>query len=156
VRRRAGILIVATMPPLPQPLSRILAADNAVAAWDARRRREDALTVVIRRHLPRPLANRVRVGAGEGPELELACDAGAIAAIIRQRTPDLLVILRDAGWQFTGIRVRTQVRATPAALVKPPINQPDKEALRPLAGLARDLPPGPLKTALARLLRRLG
>ncbi len=144
------------MPPLPQPLSRILAADTVVAAWDARRRREDALTLLIRRHLPRPLVNRVRVGADEGLLLELACDAGAIAAIVRQRTPDLLVILRDAGWEFTGIRVRVQVRDLPNPLSKPHINQPDREALRPLAGLARDLPPGPLKTALARLLRRLG
>ena len=98
------------MPPLPQPLSRILAADTTLAAWDQRRRREQALTELIRRHLPRPLAGRVRVADAEGAELGLAVDAGAIAAIVRQRTPDLLIALSTDGWQFTGIRVRVQVR----------------------------------------------
>jgi len=144
------------MAPLPQPLSRILAADTAVAAWDARRRREEALTRLLRQHLPRPLADRVRVADAEGAELGLACDAGAIAAIVRQRTPDLIADLRSNGWQFTGIRVRVQVRAAPPALPKFDRNQPDRASLRPLAGLARDLPPGPLKSALERLLRRLG
>jgi hypothetical protein len=144
------------MPPLPQPLSRILAADPTLAAWDQRRRREQALTELIRRRLPRPLASRVRVADAEGPELGLAVDAGAIAAIVRQRTPDLLDALCTGGWQFTGIRVRVQVRSGAELPKKQIKNQPDRDALRPLAGLARELPAGPLKSALARLLRRIG
>jgi hypothetical protein len=140
----------------PQPLSRILAADSKLAAWDARRRREEALTVLVRRHLPRPLAERVRVVNAEGAELELAVEAGAVGAIVRQRAPDLMVALRHGSWEFTGIRVRVQVRETPAPDRKLAPNQPDRESLRPLAGLARDLPAGPLKSALARLLRRIG
>ncbi len=92
----------------------------------------------------------------EGHELQLAVDAGAIAAIVRQRTPDLIAILRRDGWQFTGIRVRVQVRIAPQIQRKVDVNQPDKESLRPLAGLARKLPAGPLKNALARFLRRAG
>ena len=111
---------------------------------------------VIRRQLPRPLAGRVRVADAESTELGLAVDAGAIAAIVRQRTPDLLVALSAAGWQFTGIRVRVQVRGEAEPPKKLFRNQPDKDALRPLSGLARELPAGPLKTALARLLRRIG
>ena len=144
------------MAPLPQPLSRILAADATVAAWDARRRREEALTGLIRRHLPRPLADRVRVADAEGSELMLAVEAGAIAAIVRHRTPDLLRALSSDGWQFTGIRVRVQVRTERPLPHKQMKNQPDRDSLRPLAGLARELPAGPLKTALARLLRRIG
>ena len=140
----------------PQPLSRIFAADPTVAGWNARRQREETLTLVVRRSLPRPLADRVRVANAEGPQLELAVEAGAIAAIVRQRVPDVLVALQRESWQFTGIRVRVQVRGTPEAPQKKPINQLDRESLRPLAGLARDLPPGPLKAALARLLRRIG
>jgi hypothetical protein len=140
----------------PQPLSRILAADPTIAGWDARRRREEALAAIVRRYLPRPLADRVRVVNAEGGELELAVDAGAIAAIVRQRTPDLVAALVRENWQFTGIRVRVQVRTDPVLRPKVHANQPDRETLRPLADLARRLPPGPLKASLARLLRRLG
>jgi len=140
----------------PQLLSRILAADATVASWDARRRREAALTAIIQRNLPRPLAARVQVIDADAAELGLAVEAGAVAAIVRQRTPDLLRVLRNDGWQFTGIRVRVQVRSTPSPQHKHIKNQVDKTALRPLAELARDLPAGPLKTALARLLRRIG
>lgn len=139
----------------PQLLCRILNADPTVAAWDFRRRREEALTGLVRRHLPRPLADRVRVADAEGSELQLAVEAGAIAAIVRQRTPDIVAALQRDGWQFTGIRVRVQVRPPPPILPKIDINQPDKESLRPLAELARNLPAGPLKTALARFLRRV-
>ncbi len=141
---------------VPQPLSRILAADPTVAGWQARRRREEALAGIVRRHLPRPLADRVRVVDAEGSELLLAVDAGAIGAMLRQRTPDLLAALLREHWQFTGIRVRVQVRVDPAAPKKIHMNQPDRENLRPMADLARRLPPGPLKASLARLLRRLG
>ena len=140
----------------PLPLSRILAADPTVAGWEARRRREEALAGIVRRHLPRPLASRVRVVNAEGGELELAVDAGAIAAVVRQRTPDLLAALLREHWQFTGIRVRVQVRVDPVPRQKIDVNQPDRDSLRPLADLARRLPPGPLKASLARLLRRLG
>ena len=140
----------------PQTLSRILATNPAVAGWEARRRREALLSAVIRRHLPRQLANRVRVVNGDGEQLELAVDAGAIAAVVRQRTPDLVAALRHENWQFTGIRVRVQVRTDAAPKLKTKANQPDRESLRPLAELARRLPPGPLKAALERLLRRVG
>ncbi len=138
----------------PQPLQRILAADPALAAWDARRRREVALTAIVRRHLPRPLAERIRVADERGPELNLIADAGAIAAVARQRAPDLLAELQREGCEFTSIRVRVQVAAGPARTEKPLVKQIDRSALRPLATLARDLPSGPLKTALARFLRR--
>ena len=140
----------------PQSLSRILATNPAVAGWEARRRREAALSALIRRHLPRQLAERVRVVDGDGEQLELATDAGAVAAIVRQRTPDLVAALRDESWQFTGIRVRVQVRAGVNPQRKTKTNQPDSETLRPLAEFARGLAPGPLKTALDRLLRRMG
>jgi hypothetical protein len=98
----------------------------------------------------------VRVISAQGNELELGVDAGAIAAIVRQRTPDLVAALARESWQFTGIRVRVQVRAEPEPRRKVAVNQPNRESLRPLARFARDLPPGPLKASLARLLRRIG
>jgi len=121
----------------PQPLSRILDADSVVAGWDARRRREEALTRLVRRHLPRPLAERIRVADGTGQELQLAAEAGAVAAIVRQRTPDLVAAMQRDGWEFTGIRVRVQVRTDPVPFRKPLANPVDRTSLRPLAALAR-------------------
>jgi len=140
----------------PQPLERILRADSTLAGWTARRDREMALAGIVRRHLPRPLAPRVRVSGEPNGQLELAADAGAIAAIIRQRSAELLTALKREGWEFTGIRVRVQVRVQPLPQRKILANPVDRSRLQPLATLSRTLPPGPLKTALERLLRRIG
>ena len=140
----------------PQSLQRIVAADAVLAAWDARRRREAAVAEAIRGHLPRSLADRVRVANAESSELQLQVGAGAVAAILRQQLPALLAALGREGWKFSAISVRVQVRATPPPPKKPPPHQVDRSVLRPLAELAGDLPPGPLKQALGRLLRRAG
>jgi hypothetical protein len=144
------------MPRTPQPLTRILAADATVATWEARRHREATIAGVLRQQLPRALADRIHVADAGTGELELAADAGAIAAILRQRAPDLLARLRLEGWQFSAIRVRVQVRVAAPPSVKSPTNHADRASLRPLAELARELPQGPLKTALARFVRRAG
>jgi hypothetical protein len=140
----------------PQLLCRILDANPTLADWEARRRREQQLTELVRRQLPRPLAERVRVAGDDGAVLELAVEVGAVAGIVRQRTPDLLAVLQASGHRFTGIRVRVQVRPAPVARQKIPRTQPDKASLAPLSGFAQRLPAGPLKAALARLLRRIG
>jgi len=140
----------------PQPLERILRSDATLAGWTARRDREMALAGIVRRHLPRPLAPRVHVTEERNGQLELAADAGAIAAIFRQRSAELLTALKREGWEFTGIRVRVQVRVQPLPQRKILANPVDRSRLQPLATLSRTLPPGPLKTALERLLRRIG
>jgi len=140
----------------PQSFKRILDTDPTLAAWAVRRDRAEALTALVRRQLPRPLATRVRVADARDGTLELAADAGAVAAIVRQRNVELLAALKHAGWEFTAIRVRVQVSVDPEQKVKTVANPIDRSALRPLAALARDLPAGPLKDALARFLRRLG
>jgi hypothetical protein len=76
--------------------------------------------------------------------------------MLRQRSADLLAALQNQGWEFTGIRVRVQVRAEPGPPRKAPVNQPDRSSLQSLAALARRLPPGTLKVALERFLRRAG
>ena len=139
-----------------KPFKQILTADATLAEWEARRSREHALTIVVRRHLPRPLAPRIHVVDARSSELELAADAGAVAAILRQRSTDLLAALRRQGWEFTGIRVRVQVRADPEPRPKGAVNQPDRSSLQSMAALGRRLPRGPLKAALERFLRRAG
>ena len=110
----------------------------------------------MRRHLPRPLALRLRRAEERDLQLELVTDAGAIAAIVRQRSAELLTALSREGWEFTGIRVRVQVHTDPVPNQKPLANPVDKSALKPLSALARTLPPGPLKAALERFVRRVG
>jgi hypothetical protein len=127
-----------------------------LAAWASRRDREEALAQVVRRHLPRPLALRIHGADERNGQLYLAADAGAIAAVVRQRSAELLTALKREGWEFTGIRVRVQVRTDPVLARKPLANPVDRSSLRPLAALARTLAPGPLKTALDRFLRRTG
>jgi len=43
------------------PLKRVVAADATLAEWEARRSREQALTILVRRSLPRAFATRVHV-----------------------------------------------------------------------------------------------
>ncbi len=144
------------MPRSPQPLQRILRSDATLAGWSARRDREEVLAAIVRRHLPRPLALRIRRAEERDLQLELVADAGAVAAIVRQRSAELLSALKREGWEFTGIRVRVQVGNEPVPSRKPLANPVDRSALQPLSTLARTLPPGPLKTALERFLRRAG
>ena len=126
-----------------------------MSQWEARRSREEALTRIVRRHLPRPLAMRIHVADARNNELELAADAGAVAAIARHRSVLLLAELKREGWEFTGIRVRVQVRVDPTPLKKALANPVDRGSLQPLRTLATELRPGPLKTALERFLRRV-
>jgi hypothetical protein len=140
----------------PQTFKRILGTDATLATWEARRSREEALTGIVRRLLPRPLAMRIHVADARTSELELAADAGAVAGILRQRSAELLETLKRQGWEFSGIRLRVQVRFDPAPMPKPVANPLDREALRPLSELARTLPKGALKAAVERLLRRVG
>jgi hypothetical protein len=140
----------------PQPFRRILTSDETLAAWAARRSDEEALTGIVRRLLPRPLATRIRVADARDGQLELAADAGAVAAIVRQRSAELLTTLRREGWEFTGIRVRVQVRTDWVPNRKPLANPLDRASLQPLSTLARELPAGPLKAALEHFLRRVG
>jgi hypothetical protein len=143
-------------PTSPQPFSRILAADATLASWNAKRAREETLLLTVRRTLPRPVAERVFVADSSGPLLTLSTAAGAIATVVRQRSPELLAVLGREGWKFTGIRVRVQPRheASPPARIVP--RQWDSRSRRPLAALAAELPEGPLRAALTRFLRRAG
>jgi len=138
------------------PLARIVDADALLASWNDRRRREEALLRAVRRVLPRPVAERVFVTQGQGETLELSTPSGAVAAVVRQRTPDLLAALQREDCKFIRIRLRVQPRNTPPEPAKSIPRQWDSNGARPLEGLAARLPPGPLKVALGRLLRRSG
>jgi len=140
--------------PSHQVLARILESDSQLSAWTARHREEVALTQALRRHLPRPIADRMRVADARNGVLEIAATAGAIAATLRHRAPGLRVLLARDGWDFTEIRVRVQVAAGPGAEQKTLKRQWDSSSAAPLFNLAPTLPAGPLRDALTRWSRR--
>lgn len=135
-------------------LQQIMTGESVMAELLKRRQREHALEARVRRALPPSLAACIAVADGRSTELLLAAVSGAAAALLRQRAPDLLRALVAEGWEFTGIRVRVQVRTGAEAPAKSPRNPIDKAAIAPLAQLAGTLPPGPLKASLDRLLKR--
>jgi len=143
-------------PPKPlrlAPLARVFDADPRIAAWTARRSEEAALTSLVRRRLPRPLAEQVHVAGSRDRVLELAAAGGAAAAAVRQRTPELAETLRREGWDFTEIRIRVQVSGGSVSPQKPVSRQIDGRSAS-LFDLAGRLPDGPLKQALDRWSRR--
>jgi hypothetical protein len=137
-----------------RPLSRIVTADAQMAQWHERMQRENRLTAVVRRMLPRALADRIRVTEADPPLLVLAVPGGAMAAAVRQRSPDVLAGLRREGLHFTHIELRVQVGAHARAPEKPVEIQVNRINSAPLRALASDLPAGPLRDALLRLARR--
>jgi hypothetical protein len=141
-------------PNLLRPLSRILATDAQIGAWHERMQRELRLTAAVRRLLPQALADRVRVADAEPPTLKLAVSAGAVAAVVRQRSPDLLAGLRREGWDFTQFEVRVQVGTGVPSYMKANKNQVHRVNPAPLRHLASGLAPGPLRDAVQRLARK--
>jgi hypothetical protein len=132
-------------------LQQILTHDPAFAELVARREREAALGLQVRRALPVVLADRVRVADAATQELVLVTASGAAAGLVRQRIPVIMDALAREGWKFTGIRVRVQPRAAPAPKQKHIAKQLDTEAAARLFALAATLSDTPLRAALRRL-----
>jgi hypothetical protein len=135
------------------PLHRVVDDDARLRAWNERRMQEAALLRLVRRGLPRPVAERVHVADGSKTTLELSTSAGAIASILRQHGPQILAALRHEGWQFNGITVRVQPQVMPVSSGKSQPRQWDSSSRQPMDALCQRLPPGPLKAALRRFLR---
>jgi len=105
-------------------------------------------------HLPRPIAERVRVTDTRDGILEIAAGAGAIAATLRQRAPDLRTALARDGFDFAEVRVRVQVAGMAAPPLKSSARRWDSSSAAPLFKLADNLADGPLKSALMQWSRR--
>ena len=135
-------------------LARVIDADPRLAEWRARHVKEAALTRLVRRHLPRPLAERVRVAEARNGVLEIAAGAGAIAAALRQRAPDLRERLARDGYTFAEIRIRVQVAGAAGGTASAAKRSWNSAEAAPLFALADRLSEGPLKAALVRWSRR--
>jgi hypothetical protein len=85
--------------------------------------------------------------------LTLAANNGAIAAKLRQMTPELLRQLQLQGCEVTGIQVRVQVTVPPNPRPALPSSL-SEEGIQQLNNLASTLGDSPLKSALQRLANR--
>jgi hypothetical protein len=135
-------------------LARVFDTDPRLAQWRARHVKEAELTRLLRRHLPRPLAERVRVADARNGVLEIAAGAGAIAAALRQRAPELRERLACEGYAFAEIRIRVQVTGAAGGTPSAPKQSWNSAEAAPLFALADRLSEGPLKAALVRWSRR--
>ena len=140
--------------PKHRTLAHVFETDGQFTEWTARHRREVALTLSLRKHLPRPIAERVRVSDARNDVLEISAGAGAIAAALRQRIPELRSALARDGWVFAEVRVRVQVAGIVEPSRKAEARQWDTNAAAPLFELSERISDGPLKAALRRWSRR--
>lgn len=111
------------------------------------------LQASLDRALPAALAGHVRVRTLEAGVLSLACPSGALASRLRHQTDALVAALDKRGVNVTSVRVAVD----PGLLgpYVPPVDKPGlpATALAGLAELETGIEDGPLKDALARLLR---
>jgi len=139
-----------------RPLARILADDPQVVAWIRRRREEAAVAKALGGVLPRPLAAHVAALLPAPDRLDLVAPTGTVAAALRQRLPAVRAALAREGMEFREVRVRVQPVNAPELQRKIVTRQRDSAQIPALERLAADLPPGPLRAAVAGWLRRSG
>lgn len=105
------------------------------------------------RALPAALAGHVRVMQLENGVLSLACDSGAVASRLRNQTDALIASLGKRGLALTAVRL--SVNPELHARYTHPVEKMGvpPAALEGLSHLESEIEEGPLKDALARLLR---
>jgi hypothetical protein len=107
--------------------------------------------------LPPGLGEVCAVARLENRSLQLAVPGPAHAAKLRQMAPSLAASLAKQGWLLDQISVRIQagmLRPGTRAAARPPrdVEPLGPEALQAFEELGRELSPGPLADAVARLL----
>lgn len=138
-----------------QKIGELIARSGDFQALARHARRLSDLQQLLLEAAPFPLASACRVLNLKAGTLVVLADNPAVAAKLRQIAPRVLKHLQNQQPEITGIRVGVQVKTHKIKaeddVTRPPL---PPEAIRDLGGLARDLPPSPLKAALARMLAR--
>ena len=113
---------------------------------------------IIRKALPPVLAHSCRVANIDRQCLTLAVPAAAHATRLRQLTPTLLRALASRGWNLNQIDIRVQAGLLAQARKAPPRETLplDRNALNCFQELQKNVTPGPLADAIARLLTHHG
>jgi hypothetical protein len=103
--------------------------------------------------LPGHLSNSVNVASLKGGELMLATHNGAVASKLRQIAPRIFSLLRQQGYEITGIEIKVQVGMYDKPLPRKKILLGDN-ACSAVNSLIERLQTSPLKEALKRLASR--
>ena len=113
---------------------------------------------VVRKCLPPVLAHTCRVANLDRQCLTLAVPGAAHATRLRQLTSTLLRALNERGWNLTQVEIRVQAGLAADTRKAPPreVHPLDRRALDCFQELERNVQPGPLADAIARLLRHHG
>ena len=122
-----------------------------LAQIQARTRQISQVQRLYEQVAPVSLLQASQVANLEGQTLILAANNSAIAAKLRQMTPELTQQLRQLGCEVTGIQVVVQVIQPPSRTAPTP-HTIGPEGKKQLNELAENLNDSPLKTALKRLL----
>jgi hypothetical protein len=133
----------------------LLGTAEALKALTARVRRLEQLQSLYVRTAPRELAGSSRVKGCRAGTLFVWADNAAVAAKLKQLAPRLLAAIRENEAEITQIRIEVQVGGRGGG-------GPYKSRKRPLTPatierigeLAKSIPEGNLKDALARLAAR--
>jgi len=138
-----------------QKIGDLIARSGDFKALARHARRLSDLQQLLLEAAPFSLASACRVLDLKAGTLVVLADNPAVAAKLRQIAPRVLKHLQNQQPEITGIRVGVQVKThkikAEEDVTRPPL---PPEAIRDLGCLSRDLPPSPLKAALARMLSR--
>lgn len=134
---------------------RSLLTSGELAALCGRVRHLTELQQVFLDAAPPPLAQASRVSNCRAGKLFVLADNAAVAAKLRQIAPRLLVKMRKRVPEITGIQIDVQV-SLPRTRAP---GAPHKSTLAPetiekIRVLTEAVPPSPLKSALAAMVRR--
>lgn len=139
------------------PLNKIgnlLGSAAELKALSARVRRMRELQTLYLRSAPRELGVSSRVKTYRAGTLLIAADNAAVAAKLKQLAPSVLASIRKTEADITGIRIEVQVTAAMHERPrKPEKNALSADAIGKFEELAKRVPAGDLKSALANLVR---
>jgi hypothetical protein len=135
----------------------LLGKAEALKALTARVRRLEQLQSLYVRTAPRELAGSSRVKGCRAGTLFVWADNAAVAAKLKQLAPRLVAAIRENEPEITQIRIEVQVggrgAAGPYKSRKTPLTPATIERF---GTLAKSIPEGSLKNALARMAARHG
>lgn len=137
---------------MSQRLKSFFSGDSALRALAYKADQLAALNALFRKAAPASLLGASRVIGFEQPILKIGADNSAVAAKLRQLTPQILARVQEDNAQITGILVKVQVGQPPTRARHNP-HVLSGEGERQLSELASTLDNSPLKLALLRLTR---
>lgn len=138
---------------MPDRLNTFFSASRELSLLSQKAGQINALQKNWEQVVPPSLRRGCRVAYLNQETLTIEANNGAVAAKLRQMTPELVVQLRERGAEVTAIQVQVQVSTVKLTQLEPARILSSAEKLR-LSNFADQLAESPLKEALNRLAHR--